>query len=201
GGWDGGEAGGGGGSGPQKARGGGVGCGAGGPPAAGASAADLRQCYCHLSHRRCHRRLSPHHGAVERGAAGADFPGSVSTAAGQSRGVGDIRTALRSGLWVPADAVTDRSPPCHSVQRLGEVGQQILRVLTASAEPDKAFWDGIPAPASAPFCGRVQSAKTGGFIDQLAGGEKRLGVLTVGENKTHHRPKALHLAYGDGIRR
>src|SRR5262249_56453985 len=72
-------------------------------------------------------------------------------------------------------------------------------VLTASAEPDKAFWYGIPAPAGAPFCGCVQSAKTGGFIDQLAGSEKRLGVLTVGENKTHHRPKALHLTYGDRI--
>ena len=96
---------------------------------------------------------------------------------------------------------TRSSPLCHGVQRLCEICQQVLRVLTASAEPDKTLWNGISTPAGAPFRGRVQSPKAGGFVDQLTGGEKRLGLLTSAEHKADHWPKALHLACGDGMRR
>ena len=49
--------------------------------------------------------------------------------------------------------------------------------------------NGIPTPTGTPFCGGVDAAKTGGFVDQLTGREKRLGMLTVCEHKADYRAK------------
>jgi hypothetical protein len=57
----------------------------------------------------------------------------------------------------------------ESVERLGQVSQQIFSVLTTGAESDKTLGDGIATPASTSFCSGVEAAKTGSFVDQLTG--------------------------------
>src|SRR5262245_27100930 len=87
------------------------------------------------------------------------------------------------------------------IECLGEVSQEVIRVLAPRTETNKTFGNGIATPTGTPFGSGVDAAKTGGFVDQLAGGEKCLGLLPVRQHKADDRAKALHLTPGNSIGR
>ncbi len=91
--------------------------------------------------------------------------------------------------------------PPTLVERLSEVGKDILCVLDASAQADEPFWDGVASPARPALGRRVDPAEAGRFVDEFTVAQEPFCHSTVGKREAHDGAEMPHLTFGDLVRR
>src|SRR5262245_47027225 len=98
-------------------------------------------------------------------------------------------------------AIVATSTSSRTIQRLGDVSDDVLARPTSNAEADESLAHGVACPTGPPFRHRMDAAKARCLADQCQRTQECLGPRTSAKIEAHNSAEGAHLTAGDFMAR